>query len=87
MGATAARKALKVLEHTQWVIAAELFCAAQGLEHRDGLKPGKGVWDAYEIIRREIAPVEGDRVFAPDVEAVKHLMTHGALKSILLNYT
>jgi histidine ammonia-lyase len=86
MGATAARKALKVLEHTQWVIAAELFCAAQGLEHREGLQPGQGVWEAYQLIRQEVDPVQGDRVFAPDIEAVKRLMTHGALKTLLLKY-
>lgn len=83
MGATAARKALKVLEHTQWVIAAELFCAAQGLEHREGLQPGQGVWEAYQLIRKQVAPVQGDRVFAPDIEQLRQMMIHGSLRSLI----
>ncbi|HEY9745241.1 MAG TPA: histidine ammonia-lyase, partial [Oculatellaceae cyanobacterium] len=38
MGATAARKASAILAHTRWVLAAELLCAAEGLEYREGKK-------------------------------------------------
>lgn len=79
MGAIAARKALKVYEHTRWVIAAELLCAAQGLEHRNGLKPGDGVWAAYRLIRESIPPLEADRVLAPEVEKIVTLMENGAM--------
>lgn len=80
MGAIAARKAQKILEHSQWVIAAELMCAAQGLEHREGLKPGDGVWAAYQEIRKVVPPVHGDRVFAGDIHDILELMHNGTLE-------
>jgi histidine ammonia-lyase len=86
MGATAARKAMKVLEHTRWVLAAELLCAAQGLEHRDGLKPGDGVWAAYQAIRQVVPPLGADRVMAPDVAAVVELINNGTLQRAIMPY-
>jgi histidine ammonia-lyase len=80
MGAIAARKAQKILEHSRWVIAAELMCAAQGLEHREGLKPGDGVWAAYQEIRKVVPPVHGDRVFAGDIHDILELMHNGTLE-------
>lgn len=82
MGATAARKAARVLTHTRWVLAAELFCAAQGLEHRAGLMPGDGVWAAYQAIRKEIPSVGADRVFAPDVEKLAEMIDQDTFKDI-----
>lgn len=74
MGAIAARKAQKILEHTCWVVAAELFCAAQGLEFHGELKPGDGVLAAYQIIRQEVPALKADRSCAQDVERVVALM-------------
>lgn len=81
MGATAARKAAKILEHVRWVVAAELLAAAQGLEHREGLHPGEGVWAAYQLIRQHVTPLESDRVLATDVETVARLLDAGTLLS------
>lgn len=79
MGATAARKAAKILAHARWVIAAELLCAAEGLEYRDGLQPGDGVWAAYQLIRQSVAPLTGDRTLAADVETIVHMLKDGRL--------
>lgn len=83
MGAIAARKAAKILEHTRWVLAAELLCAAEGLEHRDGLKPGDGVWKAYQAIRKIVSPLTMDRTLAPDVEKIATLIDDNTLLDIV----
>lgn len=70
MGALAARKAAQILENVRWIVAAELLCAAQGLEFRKGAMPGKGVWAAYQAIRAVIPPLEADRSCADDVRRV-----------------
>ncbi len=83
MGATAARKAEQILKHTTWVLAAELFAAAQGLEFHNGLRPGQGVRRAYERIRQVVPPVTQDRVFAGDIENVVGLIRNGALTQVI----
>ena len=42
MAPAAARKARTVVTNATRVLAAELLCAAQGLEFREGLRPGRG---------------------------------------------
>jgi histidine ammonia-lyase len=86
MGAIAARKAGKILEHARWVLAAELLCAAEGLEHRDGLKPGEGVWQAYQLIRKNIQPLSVDRSFAPDVEKIAAMIDNGSLTNLIQHF-
>lgn len=77
MGAIAARKAERILTHTRWVLAAELLCAAEGLEYRNGLKPGDGVWTAYQTIRTVVPPLMDDRSCAKDVETLGVLIQNG----------
>jgi histidine ammonia-lyase len=79
MGATAAHKAAKILEHTRWVLAAELLAAAEGLEYRDGLQPGDGVWRVYQAIRQVVPPLTADRSLAGDVENIVAKIQDGAL--------
>ena len=79
MGATAARKAARIATHTHWVIAAELMAAAEGLEYRDGLRPGDGVWHAYQVIRQKVKPLTQDRPLFRDVETLMALMDAGDL--------
>ncbi len=79
MGAIAARKAAKIVEHARWVIAAELLCAAQGLEFQDKLKPGTGIQTAYQLIRQHVSPLKEDRSCASDVEKIVQLIESGHL--------
>ncbi len=68
MGATAARKAARVLTHTRWVLAAELLCASQGLDLLKPLKPGHGVFKAKQAIRKLTPFVSSDRSLASDID-------------------
>lgn len=81
MGATAARKAMRILEHTRWVLAAELLAAAEGLEYRGDLKPGAGVWRVYQKIRQTVQPLAADRTLANDVARLAGQIEDGSLLS------
>jgi histidine ammonia-lyase len=76
MGLAAARKARRAAEILDTVVAAELLAAAQGLEFRRPLKPGRGVERAREVLRSAVPPLEVDRPPAPDLAQVAR-MVHG----------
>src|SRR5437667_1026125 len=54
MGMTAATKLRSTVELTETILAIELIAAAEGLEYRAPLQPGKGVKQAHEIVRRYV---------------------------------
>jgi len=82
MGMAAAFKAGRILTNAQRVVAAELLCAAQGLEFLKPLSPGRGVGAIYRRIRGLTPPVlslEGDRPPAPDLERLFRAVADGEL--------
>ena len=79
MGATSALHLLEVLERVRTVLAIEALCAAQALDFRLPLLPGRGVAAAHAAIRGVVPHLEEDRPPAPDIEAVRALLTSGAL--------
>lgn len=81
MGFTAAWKAARVVENAANVVAIEYMCAAQGLDFRRPLKPGRGSSAAYQEVRRRVKRLVRDRVLAPDVQAIRALMRAGAMRA------
>jgi histidine ammonia-lyase len=83
MGATAARHALRVLEHSERIVAIELICAAQGLDLRGdllpGIAPGIGVAEAQARIRAVVPRLVHDREPGPDLAAATRLVRDGIL--------
>jgi histidine ammonia-lyase len=79
MGMAAAYKARRVLANAQRAVAAELLCAAQGLEFRKPLVPGAGVRRLYERIRNAVPPLAEDRPLTPDIERLAALAASEAL--------
>jgi histidine ammonia-lyase len=82
MGMAAAWKAQRILANAQRVVAAELLCAAQGLEFLKPLAPGRGVGDLYRRLRglRPAVPRLGpDRPPAPDLERLARAVALGEL--------
>ncbi len=77
MGMTAAVKLRAIVENAEYVLAIELLAAAQGLEHRAPLKPGRGVARAFEIVRSIAPPVERDRVLSTDFERLAEAIREG----------
>lgn len=79
MAPIAARKARLIVTNATRVLAAELLCAAQGLEFRGGLRPGRGAEAAYKHIRTHVRPLGRDRTLHRDLEAVERLIRSGSL--------
>src|SRR5690606_8395254 len=80
MGMAAAFKARRILLNAQRVAAAELLCAAQGLEYLAPLKPGRGVASLYDRIRGATPPVvrlDADRPPSPDLERLAAMVAAG----------
>jgi histidine ammonia-lyase len=43
------------------------MCAAQGLDYRAPLAPGRGVAQAHRVVRELVAPLGMDRVLSGDI--------------------
>jgi histidine ammonia-lyase len=85
MGATAAIKLEQLLPLAYRVVAIELICAAQGLEFRKPLRPGRGAEAAYNAIRTIVAPLTDDRPPSPDIEALAQALLDGLLDDLALD--
>ena len=70
MGMTAATKLRSIVELTETIVAIELIAAAEGLEYRAPLQPGRGVKQAHEIIRRYVPRLTNDRAMSGEIERV-----------------
>jgi histidine ammonia-lyase len=77
MAMGAAVKTRRMVRNVQRVIAIELLCAAQGLENRRPLKPGRGVERAYRIVRSHVPALTADKVIATDIELLAHAVARG----------
>src|SRR5881397_8012 len=54
MGMTAATKLRSIVDNAELITAIELITAAEGLEYRAPLQPGRGVKQAYNIVRSHV---------------------------------
>ncbi|HEX8285257.1 MAG TPA: histidine ammonia-lyase [Pyrinomonadaceae bacterium] len=77
MGMTAALKLRRVVENIERVVAIELLAAAEGLEHRAPLKPGRGVLRAHERVRQHAPRLTRDRPLSDDIERVVGALRRG----------
>ena len=74
MGLTTALKTRQILDHSSGVLAIELLNAAQALEFRKPLRPGKGCEAAYACIREHVAPLVKDRPLYNDINTMTQLV-------------
>ncbi|KAM7179706.1 histidine ammonia-lyase isoform 4-T4 [Macrochelys suwanniensis] len=74
MGGWAARKALKVIEHVEQVLAIELLAACQGIEFLRPLRTTTPLEKVYDLVRSVVRPWLKDRFMAPDIEAAHRLL-------------
>jgi histidine ammonia-lyase len=82
MGMAAGFKAGRILANAQRVVAAELLCAAQGLEFLKPLTPGRGVAALYQTLRGlspPVPPLTADRPPAPDLARLARAVASGEL--------
>lgn len=85
MGAISATKAWRIMDNAETVLAIEQMCAAQALDYRVPLEPGRGVAIAHREIRKVIGHAERDRVFGEDIakslELLRSQVTARAVES------
>jgi len=79
MGAAAVRKCREVLHRVRAVLAIEAVCAAQGLDYRAPLRPGRGSAAAHAAVRARVPALAGDRVVRDDLTGALALIEDGSL--------
>jgi len=77
MGSIAARKTWEILRNVELIVAIELLCAAQGMDHRGASKAGEGTRAAHSLIRKKVPILKEDRVLSKDIEALVGLIRSG----------
>ena len=87
MGMTAALKGRQVSDFTRSCLAIEVLCAAQALDFRLPVKPGKGALAAYELVRSRVPHMDRDRELHKDIEAVTQLIDSGELLAAVRSAT
>lgn len=78
MGMTAATKLRQIVENIETVVAIELLAAAEGLEYRAPLKPGRGVERAFAVVRSLAPRLTRDRSLSADIERIAKAIRDGA---------
>jgi histidine ammonia-lyase len=81
MSMGAAWKARRVINNVRNVLAIELMCAAQGLDYRAPLKPGRRLIPAHAAVRRICPRLARDRVLSPDIAAISDAIASGMFSS------
>jgi histidine ammonia-lyase len=83
MGMTAAIKLRAIVGLAEMMTSIELICAAEGLEYQAPLKPGRGVRQAYEIVRRHVARLTVDRAMSAEIEGTAEAIRAGEFRELL----
>ncbi|MBX3358811.1 MAG: histidine ammonia-lyase [Phycisphaeraceae bacterium] len=76
-GPRAAAKAERSLELARHVVAIELLCAAEAIEHHRPLRSGAAVERAHAMIRTRVPPLKRDRPPAPDIAEIAAMIERG----------
>ncbi|NP_001086064.1 histidine ammonia-lyase, gene 2 S homeolog [Xenopus laevis] len=86
MGGWAARKAVRVIEHVEHVLAIELLAACQGIEFLRPLRTTTPLEKVYDLVRSVVRPWMKDRFMAPDIEAVHRLLVDQKIWNVVEPY-
>jgi histidine ammonia-lyase len=77
MGMTAATKLRSIVENAEYMTAIELVAAAEGLEYRAPLRPGRGVKKAHELVRKHVPRLTADRAMSAEIEKIAMAIRSG----------
>jgi len=77
MAMGAAWKLRRIVHNVQHILAIELMCAAQGIDYRAPLRPGRGVARAHGAVRALVAPLGSDRVLSGDITVLAEAVAAG----------
>jgi histidine ammonia-lyase len=82
MSMGAAWKARRVVANVRNILAIELMCAAQGLDYRAPLKPGRRLIGAHAQVRELVKPLDRDRALTPDIEVLANAVRSGTFSEV-----
>jgi histidine ammonia-lyase len=83
MGMTAATKLRAIVDLAEAVTAIELITAAEGLEYRKPLAPGRGVQAAYDLVRARVPQLFADRSMSGDIQTIAAAVRQGEFDSLM----
>jgi histidine ammonia-lyase len=83
MGMTSATKLRSIVKLAEMVTAIELLAAAQALDYRAPLAPGRGVKEAHRIVRSLVEPLTMDRSMSGDIEKLVNAIGESKFDSLL----
>lgn len=86
MGMTTAIKTKQILENSNAVLAVELIAAAQALDFRKPLKPGRGTQVAYDVIRSHVEFLDEDRPLFNDINTMARVVKSGEILKEVENH-
>ncbi|WP_430884960.1 HAL/PAL/TAL family ammonia-lyase [Fusibacter sp. JL216-2] len=87
MGYNASRKAMKVAEKLEYVLAIELLSAYQAHQFMEGLNPSPAVKALIEEIGKTVPMIEEDTFIQPYIEDLKKLIHSGKLLAVIEKIT
>ncbi|MBI5001159.1 MAG: histidine ammonia-lyase [Euryarchaeota archaeon] len=79
MANTSANKLRVIIRNTGAALSVQIMAAAQALDFRKPLLPGKGVQAVHALVRRHVKHLDEDRPLHPDIEAVRRLVLAGSI--------
>jgi len=78
MGTIGARKALKIVENVEKILAIELMAACQAIDLQKAHgSPGKGTLAVHDLVRETVPTIEEDREYRKDIACCIELVTSG----------
>lgn len=83
MGSISGRKALRILNNVEKILAIELLTAAQAFEFRKPLKSGILLDNVHQFLRTKVPFADQDRVFADDIEIALTIIKSGAIPKLI----
>lgn len=86
MGGFAARKAIKVAENVETVLAIELLCACQGIEFLRPKRSTEPIERIVGVVRKHVTPWSQDRDVSVDIRAVLELIRQGDIWNAVKDY-
>ena len=83
MGMTAATKLRSIVDNAELLAAIELITAAEALEYRAPLQPGRGVKQAYDIVRQHVPRLTADRAMSEEIQMIAEAIRNGEFDSMV----
>ncbi len=82
MATYGARRLAEMADNTATIVAIELLAAAQGVDFHAPVKTSARLQGVYDLLRSQVANFDKDRLFAPDIEAAKKLVSEGQFAAL-----